>query len=126
VTTLQRGAANSRRGSVVGVLIGIALAAGCAYQMLFPWPVASAVLAKFGDRAAIPITFRASGSGFRRESYILIPSLREVTIEVSAGQPPQVQVTSRTTYVIVCSMVFGLYIAIFVWRRRGRAARSVT
>ena len=94
--------------------------------MLWPWPVASAVLAKFNDLAAIPISLRSGGDEFRKESYILIPSLREVTIEVAGGKPPHVEVTPAAAYVIVGTALVGLYVTIFIWKRWNRTARSAT
>ncbi len=127
LTALRNSLDKLPRGRAIGgVLAGFLLLGSCGYEMLRPWPVASAVLAKFNDRAAIPVSFRFGGDEFRQESYILIPSLRAVTIEVAGGKPPHVEVTPAAGYVIAGTALFGLYVTIFIWKRWNRTARSAT
>ena len=114
----------ARKPWVVALAVTIVLGTYL-YQIVRPWPVAVAILRGYSGELALPISFRQSWSetfSYHRASYLLIPSLREVTIRQLDQAPPQVQIQARGTYIVV-GLTF--LAACVLWQiRRRRSDRS--
>ena len=95
------------------------------YQIARPWPVGVEILKNYSGEIALPISFRQSWSetfSYHRASYLLLPSLREVTIRQLNHAPPEVQIQARGKYIFVGLTLLAAYV---LWQiRRRRSDRS--
>jgi hypothetical protein len=92
------------------------------FQWMHPSPTVSAVLSTYRE-FAVPISWKYSGgltSGYvyRRSSYLLVPSLREVTIVENGRSPVELQVEGRKVVVLIFVGLTVIFAICRVWKTR--------
>ena len=104
----------------IALLVVAILAVTLLYEILRPWQVAVDVLSRFPGEFGVPISSKSSWSdsySYRRASYLLVPSLREVTITKLNQSAPNVQVAPRAHYIYIGLCALAAY---FLWQRYRR------